>query len=66
MLAKFRGKNTKMSALKIKLHTLTPGLSFLSSIHIPVDSYVRGVVHQDCESIHKIRISKVTEVSNSS
>ena len=28
--------------------------------------FVRGVVHQECESIHKIRINKVTEVSNSS
>ena len=25
---------------------------------------LRGVVGQECESIHKIRISKVTEVSN--
>ena len=27
---------------------------------------VRGVVHQECESIHKIRMNKVTEVSKSS
>ena len=26
---------------------------------------VRGVVHQECESIHKIRRNKVTEVVNS-
>ena len=38
----------------------------VSRIYLRLCIYVRGAFNQECESIHKIRMNKVIEISNSS
>ena len=51
----------------IQLEGILDGVLVLSRLPLrPLTPYIRGAFNQECESIHKIRMNKVIEVSNNS